>query len=347
MVRFKWIGLCLCVFLSIWTISAPDASQAVAVHCGDRLEGAYTGDVIAYQLDLNADQILIASLTATDFDAALALYDANGDRLMSDDDGGSDDNSLLIFAGSGRYELRVTNLNDDLTGTFVLALTCSSTCDALNADLTADGNYEYTFAAASADTSYVITVESDDFDPLVRLYDGEELLLEDDDGGEGLNSRLVAQVPRGTYHLEITSFFDDPSGAFALSICTEVTEEVWQPAIPDFHLMDLSCDSTQQGRLDDDSFLTVYQFQAPDDAQITLTMTATDGDLDSYVQWMNQAAIIGDEGGFVLRNDDRDDTDSRIEATVKQDETYYILASRFNLSAGESSGTFDLTLRCE
>lgn len=65
-----------------------------------------------------------------------------------------------------------------------------------------------------------LTLESEDFDPMVRVYhddDTHEPVAENDDSGESLNSRLNFAAPRGgSYRVRVTSFEPETFGAYAL-----------------------------------------------------------------------------------------------------------------------------------
>lgn len=75
-----------------------------------------------------------------------------------------------------------------------------------------------TGVAFAVDTTglYLIDVVSEDedlFDPYIELYHVQESAQEsagsDDDGGEGLNSRLVLRLVPGDYHLEVSGLFGE------------------------------------------------------------------------------------------------------------------------------------------
>lgn len=67
---------------------------------------------------------------------------------------------------------------------------------------------------------YRLTAESEDFDPVLQLYSGTgdgEPIAENDDGADGLNSRIV-HVPdtAGNYTLRVRAFAADGRGAYTL-----------------------------------------------------------------------------------------------------------------------------------
>lgn len=67
---------------------------------------------------------------------------------------------------------------------------------------------------------YRLVAESEDFDPVLQLYSGTgggEPIAENDDAGDGLNSRII-HVPAtaGNYTLRVRAFAEDGRGAYTL-----------------------------------------------------------------------------------------------------------------------------------
>jgi thiol-disulfide isomerase/thioredoxin len=79
----------------------------------------------------------------------------------------------------------------------------------------------------SAGTIYAIDMKSKDFDTFLRLEDAAgKKLDEDDDGGEGSNSRLFFEAPKdGMYRIVCTSF-DGKNGAFTLTVRIATKDEL-------------------------------------------------------------------------------------------------------------------------
>ncbi len=92
--------------------------------------------------------------------------------------------------------------------------------DTIVAELTIGERTEYTFEAREGDLVQ-IDLESDDFDAYLYLLDsqGNELVY-DDDGGDGLNSRISGYtIPNdGTYTIQTASISDGTGGAYTLSL---------------------------------------------------------------------------------------------------------------------------------
>lgn len=90
---------------------------------------------------------------------------------------------------------------------------------------TEDGHrYDDHVVRLQAGQRYRISLDSDAFDPVLRLYrsTSEEPVAENDDGGESLNSRLSFQPPEsGDYVLRATSYSADGRGAYSARVETQ------------------------------------------------------------------------------------------------------------------------------
>ena len=74
----------------------------------------------------------------------------------------------------------------------------------------------------SATKTYVIDLESTEFDPFLRILDaGGKQLAEDDDGGEGLNARIRFTAPRDGNYQIVATRFGAGQGNYSLKIRTE------------------------------------------------------------------------------------------------------------------------------
>lgn len=98
-------------------LSGPSAGTLAP---GDRVSGTGTGDTVTYQLRATGGTIEVEVLDAA-FDTVLELYDADGDRVARDDDGGDGFNSLLrADVPPGDYTLVVDAFGGSPDGPFQL-----------------------------------------------------------------------------------------------------------------------------------------------------------------------------------------------------------------------------------
>ena len=173
-------------------------------------------------------QLLVISVTSDDFDPAVRLLDSTGAELADDDDSGPGLNARLttILPDDGMYDIVVTAVDILPTaGAYRITLHAPrprqldfgiSRPDSLDPDLP----HVWHFDAAAGDV-VTIAVDSEDFDPAVRLLDstGAEL-ADDDDSGPGLNARLTTTLPETGRYLLLprTIGILEPADAGAYSI---------------------------------------------------------------------------------------------------------------------------------
>lgn len=90
---------------------------------------------------------------------------------------------------------------------------------------TEDGHrYDDHVVRLEAGQRYRISLDSDAFDPVLRLYrsTNDEPVAENDDGGESLNSRISYQpTVSGDYVLRATSYSADGRGAYSARVETQ------------------------------------------------------------------------------------------------------------------------------
>ena len=173
------------------------------------------------------------------------IHDADGNSLpsTSSDDGGGDYNSRVFFtapkdatyyvaAGAlgseqGTYTLSVRENPDDFTagvGTSgVVAVGGSAT-----GEIETPGDVDWFAVTLEAGKIYQIDLEdwqneSTVYDPYLHgVYHADGVLLDGttaDDGGEGLNSRVLFTVPEAaTYYVAARAFGEDEQGTYKLSM---------------------------------------------------------------------------------------------------------------------------------
>lgn len=77
---------------------------------------------------------------------------------------------------------------------------------------------DYTFQGNSGQVIQV-DLESDDFDTFIDLYQGTRWVAEDDDGGDGLDSRLAYTLPAaGEYVICVRSRYANRTGSYRLTL---------------------------------------------------------------------------------------------------------------------------------
>ena len=179
-----------------------------------------------YAFTGNRGDTVTAELTSDEFDANLIIADANGNRLTSDDDDAGRCNARITYRlpDAANYRLYVNTSYRSELGSYRLMLVRGSrivSTAAANTDTTCTGFGRVTgqiqvgqtisgalndsgakftdsiyFARwilpVQANQTFTIDMTSDDLDPFLRLERGRrDLIVENDDGGGGCNSRIV------------------------------------------------------------------------------------------------------------------------------------------------------------
>ena len=170
-------------------------------------------------------------------DSVLDLYDAEGQRLASNDDYGDSTASRLTWhaPSTGTYHVRVTNFNAG-TGTYTLTTTVSdiegdhpnSTNNvtpveigaATQGELDFEGDLDIFRFEATEGEYYVIDVTLGTLqDSVLHLYDADRnWMTSNDDYGDSRASRLIWLAPStGTYHVHVHSYATG-TGTYTLTI---------------------------------------------------------------------------------------------------------------------------------
>ena len=169
---------------------------------------------------------------------------------------------------------------------------------------------------------YTINLESDAFDSQLQLS-GNTISLEDDDGGNGTNSRLVAPLQPGSYTLT-TSSFSSAKGAFYL--------DVQQADLPDGLVFEdgsnLPLDGSVSGFVGSDQTRS-FVLRLPEPRRVQLA--ANSRDMDTYLSLQGPDFTLSDDDGG-------DGTNARLTQVLDPGE--YNISVR---AADNRGGVFQLT----
>jgi hypothetical protein len=314
-----------------------------------------------YRVQLRAGQRLQAELRSSDFDSFLALYAegaTSGEPLATDDDGaGSGMNARLRFTpeSDGVYIVRARPYSGLATGAYTLALservaprqprpgriTVGGDVSGrlTNGDAEdEDGNVfdAYAFRANAGDRLAVL-LESDDFDPVVRIgrMIGGSFVksAENDDGaGKGLNSYLVFTAPQaGEYIIQASSVGSGAEGDYRLSL---------EQGPPAPEARSIAIGEEISGRLDEDSPKSdsgapadLYRFTGRAGQRVAISLKADD--FDSYLELFdaNHTSLATDD-------DSGGELNARLTFVLSEDADYLIEARGFS----DATGRYDLKL---
>ncbi|GAB5492306.1 MAG: hypothetical protein Phog2KO_25210 [Phototrophicaceae bacterium] len=194
------------------------------------------------------------------------------------------------------------------------SLSAVSAQDEITCDSSVEGELDgdtanYQISVEEGQLLYV-SLESEDFDTLLEVYEDDELVFSDDDGGEGLNS-LLAITEAGDYELVVTSFSGGAEGEFELNIsCAGSCEAV-------------------EGELDGDT--AEFDFDVEEDATILALLTSDD--FDTLVNLF----VDGDE--VASDDDSAGSLNSLLVYEVEDAGEYTLEVTSF---AGDAEGEFTL-----
>ena len=233
--------------------AGPDTAALVAVDGSSTGAVDYGGDVDWFAVPLVAGRHYRIDLEGTSTgqgsleDPRLyGLYDADGNPVEgagSDDDGGEGYNSHLEFSApgtatyhiaagahathTGSYRLSVREVTDDYPATTATGAVVQVGGSATG-EIETPGDTDWFAVELSAGREYLIDLEGwrtdggSLEDPVLSgIYTADGTLIDgagDDDGGEGLNSRVSFEAPEtGTYYIAAGAY-EDYTGSYTLEV---------------------------------------------------------------------------------------------------------------------------------
>jgi hypothetical protein len=202
-----------------------------------------------------AGQTVQIDLLSADFDAYLYLKDQSGQTLAHDDDGGGGHNARIIqsLPYTGMYQIYANTVGRTETGAFTLQLrasdmqamaqpvgmaqqipigtSVSGQLMASDPTLTDGSHYKLFTFVGTAGQTVQIDLMSSAFDSYLYLRDQNgRPIAHDDDGGGGLNARIIQQLPyTGTYQIVANTLASGQFGAFTLQL--QSAQAAMQPMV--------------------------------------------------------------------------------------------------------------------
>lgn len=209
-------------------------------------EGAVGAEPVRFRVTMERDtflQVDVRPTTGSELDPVLTITDVRtGEVLAEDDDSGGELASMARIRSDVRrqVELTVTAFaffsGEESAGTFELQLRRGAITPLRSDPIAFGGSASgrvatgepryYTIAGVEGQLLEVALQAGDDsFDPMLTLYHGtdveSEVLVSDDDGGEGLNSLLRYVLPKtGTYTIAAGGY-GDSAGPFTLRVAEQ------------------------------------------------------------------------------------------------------------------------------
>jgi hypothetical protein len=331
----------------------PDSrEEPVAVQMGTWFSRSlHRGDEDWFALRPAATGLLIA-VTGGDTDTVVTLCRGN-EALAQNDDNGDDITSLLEYpvqAGTD-YALRVEGYDEDEAGPYRFMVSFESIRDAGEPNNAAsqatvfrpdnrvtgyfldpdDADwYRVTIAAASTLTVYT----EGTVDTLILMYDAnDDLIAEDDDGGDNGNARISAGVLPGTVFIRVSSY-DGQLGRYTLR------GQLFESAAPDRFeqddaralARDIAVGASQARNFTNSSDEDWARLRIARRGTYDISAEAAEGGLDTFLE------LYDSDDNLVDANDDWEDgLDARLRLELNPG-TYYIKASTISRDPIENSG---------
>jgi hypothetical protein len=319
-------------------------AKPLQVHRGDAALRAGTdivdflrGDARSYRLDIRQPGYYVIDMRSSEFDSALELQ-GNG-VSASDDDGGEGLNSRLrVPLEAGTYTLRAKSVGQ-ANGMFQLTVGSGALPDGVrlrnSGALALDGSVvhgalsggqrEYQLRVAQPGR-ITIDLGSEDFDTVLELR-GNGVSLENDDGGNGTDSRIATVLQPGTYTVVARGLGTDDSGLFRLSASR--TDLPAGTSLRSGGSLELDAPVTGLASGEAHS----YQLAIAQAGRVVIEMGSADFDAVLELHRDGSRVAEDDDGGG--------GTDARILADV-QPGTYTVVAKSFG---GDAGGLYELSAR--
>jgi len=206
-----------------------DLAQHEVLRDAGEVRGWHEGATTTHTLEVTERARHAIALSSESFDTVLEITGNGVSR--QDDDGGEGTNSLIeTLLSPGTYTLSVKAFGGErASGLYTLAVSTQPAPDmtdmvnegplaldrAITGWLDSGAPNTYTLQVDSRG-HYTFDLGSDDFDTVIEL-EGQGLAMEDDDGADGTNSRLQAELPAGRYEVRVRAFGSEGTGAYTLS----------------------------------------------------------------------------------------------------------------------------------
>lgn len=231
-----------CIFQTI----ASSQTVTGAISSSDCLSQALGADYFAdrFRIVLPPGQQLRVDVSSSDIDTFLSIFGPTGAILFQDDDSGGNGSARIPKSGSwialaeGTYTIEVSTWRPGATGTYSLQVTNTNrVCpietlaygQSVNSNLSpancTSSQGGLPFAAlyrflGVAGQQVQISMSAPVLDSYLTLIGPDGRIVgQNDDGGGGLNSRLLAILPwTGPYTIEASTFSDLEMGPFQLTL---------------------------------------------------------------------------------------------------------------------------------
>lgn len=186
----------------------------------------------------NAGDRVTIGVQSDDYDSFLYFFGPGMSEVQTDDDGGNgyDSEMTVTLAADGTFTIGAAALSSGSTGAYTVSITEPMQASNLplggrelrvgstengflgeEADVRYDGQLVQAWAfRARAGERVTFDQISEDFDSYLRVVGPGMSELTDDDGGEGLHSRLTVTFPQGGVYRVVVGSLGGNEGSFTL-----------------------------------------------------------------------------------------------------------------------------------
>jgi hypothetical protein len=170
--------------------------------------------------------------------------------------------------------------------------------------------YYFDFQAPRGDDNVISAYTVGDLDTYIELYNENiELLMENDDGGDGRNGRIDMFVSEsGRFYLKVRHYDGSDQGNYGVNVqLLQASPDEWEPDNSEREAQSIRVDGNRQIRnftpADEEDWVT-FNLQATSTVEIRTT-----GDIDTYL-------VLYDRLGNVVAEDD--DSGGDYNASIEQ-----------------------------
>lgn len=339
---------------------------AAPLRFGDTVTGQINNQTTrqSYTFDGRRGEFISITLSPTggDLDPLLAVLDADGTVIITQDDGNGRGVRLdaLRIPRNGRYTLIVTRFGGPL-GTTIGEFTLTLERVGVSSDSGSSLRYNdtilntitdavpalyYTFQAQRGDILDIrMQRTSGDLDPLLQVINRDAVVLaasDDIPGSSTLDAAVEGLVidADGTYAIIATRYGEaagDSTGSFILTL-TETDESGLGNTLQTAQA--LVDGLPTEGELNNDRFERFYTFEARENDLVTVQMERVSGSLDAFVAILdeNLREVGADDDGGGGQNA------ALTDFLIPADGLYYVKATRFGGPEGSTAGRYRLRL---
>lgn len=295
---------------------------------GDRLSSDGSFEDV-YRIGVSEGTTIEVVIESEDFDSYVEAVLPSGRRVQNDDFDGLNAGFIQTIERSGTMQLSVQSLFGSDSGAYRVIVRRATEAQEIlvGADirgrLGADGEFgtqaRFSLAGRSGQR-VIIELMSDDFDSFLELTDSFGQQYTNDDGGEGLNSRLVYTFEDNeTVTVVARALFGETEGNFELSV-RESSQELRSS-------ISGSLTATDQRGYDGTIFDRV-EVEAVEGESLSFVLRSRD--FDSYL-WLS------DPDGVSIASDDDSGggRDSAIDIEIERSGTYVLFITSFFDALGD------------